>query len=292
MFDMTDIIITVSFMFAMGLVLSTLLAVANRKFWVYEDPRIDAVEEMLPNTNCGACGTAGCRVFAESLITGDVSPSNCTVIPIEATTEIADFLGVDAGDTVKRVARLACAGGTNVARSFAHYQGMETCRAASLIAGGPKNCSWGCIGLADCANVCDQQAISMNKYNLPVVDASKCTACDDCVDVCPKNLFSLQPITHKLWVSCKSLEHGDAALAECSVACDGCERCVADSPDGLISMQNNLPVINYDNNQLASKQITERCPTGAIVWLDNEKLLKGKSAKRIVRQEALPVRQI
>ena len=291
-FDVIDIIIAVSFMLVMGLILSTLLAVANRKLWVYEDPRIDEVEEMLPNTNCGACGSAGCRVFAEALIAGELAPSNCTVIPSAATDEIADYLGVDAGDVVKRVARLACAGGSHVARSYAHYQGMKSCRAAALIAGGPKGCNWGCIGLGDCARVCDQGAISMNEYKLPVVDESKCTACDDCVDICPKDLFSLQPITHQLWIACKNLEHGEAALANCEVACDACERCVADSPDGLISMRNNLPVINYDNNQHASKLATERCPTGAIVWLDKEIYFKGKQAKRIVRQEALPVRQI
>lgn len=289
-FDMTHIMLTVAFMFGLGLVLSSLLALANRKLWVFEDPRIDEIEEMLPNTNCGACGSAGCRIFAEALIAGELTPSNCTVIPLDATEEIAEYLGVDAGDAVKRVARLACAGGTHVARSHAHYQGMESCRAAALVAGGPKGCSWGCIGLEDCALACDQGAIHMNKFKLPVVDAAKCTACDDCVDICPKDLFSLQPITHQLWVACKNLEHGDAALADCEVACDACERCVADSPAGLIVMENNLAVINYQNNQLASALATERCPTGAIVWLDKETPFKGKNAKRIVRQEALPVR--
>ncbi|MCH7910883.1 MAG: Fe-S cluster protein, partial [Candidatus Hydrogenedentes bacterium] len=40
----------------LGMCLSVGLAVANRMLYVYEDPRIDEVEEMLPNTNCGACG--------------------------------------------------------------------------------------------------------------------------------------------------------------------------------------------------------------------------------------------
>ena len=35
----------------------------------------------------------------------------------------------------KRVARLACAGGANVARAHARYEGMGTCRAAALVAG-------------------------------------------------------------------------------------------------------------------------------------------------------------
>ncbi len=287
--DVSHIAVTVAFMFGLGLVLSSLLAVANRKLWVFEDPRIDAVEELLPNTNCGACGTAGCRVFAEALIAGETQPANCTVNSSDATGEIAEYLGIDAGDVVKRVARLACAGGSNVARNTASYSGMESCRAASVINGGPKNCSWGCIGLSDCAKVCDQNAITMNRHHLPVVDPDKCTACNDCVEICPKGLFSLQPVTQQLWVACKNLLHGDAAEAECEVACNACERCAVDSPEGLIEIKNNLAVINYEKNHLASTVAIERCPTGAIVWLDNEVAIKGSKAKRIVRIQALPI---
>lgn len=287
--DVSHIVITVSFMFALGLILSSVLAVANRKLWVFEDPRIDEVESLLPNTNCGACGTAGCRVFAEALIAGEIKPANCTVNSSQATAEIADYLGIDAGDVVKRVARLACAGGSNVARNSANYAGMGSCRAASVINGGPKNCLWGCIGLEDCANVCDQNAITMNRHHLPVVDPDKCTACNDCVEICPKGLFSLQPVTQQLWVACKNLLHGDAAEAECEVACNACERCAVDSPEGLIEIKNNLAVINYDKNYLASPVAIERCPTGAIVWLDNEIAVKGSKAKKIVRTQALPV---
>ncbi|MCP4074721.1 MAG: RnfABCDGE type electron transport complex subunit B [Gammaproteobacteria bacterium] len=288
-FDLLQTLITVAFMFGLGFLLSMALVLANRKLWVFEDPRIDEVEEMLPSTNCGACGTAGCRPFAEALIAGDIKPASCTVNSTEATGDIANYLGVDAGDVVKRVARLACAGGSNVSKNKAHYSGMSTCRAAALVNGGPKSCSWGCIGLEDCARVCDQDAIKMDLHGLPVVDPSKCTACDDCVDVCPKDLFSLQPVTQKLWIACKNQVHGDAAEADCEVACNACERCVVDSPEGLIVMQDNLAVINYEKNHLASAVAAERCPTGAIVWLNNEIPVKGIKAKRIVRKDALPI---
>ena len=287
--DVNHIVVTVSFMFGLGLILSSVLAIANRKLWVFEDPRIDAVEELLPNTNCGACGSAGCRVFAEALIAGQIEPANCTVNSPQATEEIADFLGIDAGDVVKRVARLACAGGSNVARNAASYSGMDSCRAAAVISGGPKSCIWGCIGLEDCARVCDQNAITMNRHHLPVVDPDKCTACNDCVEICPKGLFSLQPVTHRLWVACKNVLHGDAAEAECEVACNACERCAVDSPEGLIEIKNNLAVINYEKNHLASAVAIERCPTGAIVWLDNEVAIRGSKAKKIVRTQALPI---
>ncbi|MCU7924362.1 MAG: RnfABCDGE type electron transport complex subunit B [Candidatus Thiodiazotropha sp. (ex Dulcina madagascariensis)] len=278
------------FMGVLGLLLSSMLAFANKKLWVFEDPRIDDLEGMLPATNCGACGNAGCRPFAEALISGEVSPAQCTVSSAEMISEIADYLGVESGEVVKRVARLACAGGNHVARQRARYAGLESCRAAALVSGGPKRCSWGCIGLADCAEVCEFDAITMDHHGLPVVDAVKCTACEDCVDICPKDLFSIQPADHRLWVACKNLEDGDAAENDCEVACTACERCVKDSPAGLITIQDNLAVIDYANNGLASPVATERCPTGAIVWLDDDLgPIKGVKAKRIVRNEALPL---
>ena len=290
----TDIALNVTtailFMGVLGLLLSSMLAFANKKLWVFEDPRIDEIESMLPATNCGACGNAGCRPFAEALISGEVVPAQCTVSSAEAISEIADYLGVESGDVVKRVARLACAGGSHVARMRARYDGLESCRAAAVVSGGPKSCTWGCIGLADCADVCDLDAITMDRHGLPLVDAEKCTACEDCVEVCPKGLFSIQPVDRRLWVACKNLEHGDSAESECEVACTACERCVKDSPEGLISIQNNLAVVDYSNNNLTSPVATERCPTGAIVWLDDDKgAVKGVYAKRIVRNEALPL---
>jgi Na+-translocating ferredoxin:NAD+ oxidoreductase RNF subunit RnfB len=278
------------FMGVLGLLLSSVLAFANKKLWVFEDPRIDEIESMLPATNCGACGNAGCRPFAEALIAGKMKPAQCTVSSPDTISEIADYLGVEAGDVVKRVARLACAGGSHVARMRAHYKGLPTCRAAAVVSGGPKGCTWGCIGLADCAEVCEFDAITMDRHGLPVVDGAKCTACEDCVEICPKGLFSIQPADRRLWVACKNLEDGDTAESLCEVACTGCERCAKDSPEGLITIQNNLAIIDYSKNDLTSPVATERCPTGAIVWLDEKGgMIKGTQAKRIIRSEALPM---
>jgi ferredoxin len=177
-----------------------------------------------------------------------------------------------------------------VARTRARYEGMKSCRAASLVSGGGKGCTWGCLGLADCEVVCDFDAITMNAHSLPVVDADKCTACGDCVEVCPKGLFSLQPVSRRLWVACKNRQPGDEAELECEVACTACARCSADAPEGLISMQNELAVIDYSKNALASRIAIERCPTGAIVWLDDKTgPQRGRDAKKVVRQEALPI---
>lgn len=274
----------------LGLVLAAVIAFANRKLYVPEDPRVEAVESMLPATNCGACGSPGCRAFAEACVGGKANPAQCTVSSRDMVAFIASYLGVEVGNEEKKVARLACAGGNNVARMRAEYSGMQTCRAAVAAGGGGKACVWGCLGLADCEVSCDFDAITMDRHGLPVVDEDKCVACNDCVEACPLGLFSLQPISRKLWVACKSLAEGDEALADCEVACTGCSRCVADAPDGLIAIRSNLAVIDYSKNQLASPLPIQRCPTGAIVWLEKNTVTKGAAAKRIIRQGPLPIK--
>jgi Na+-translocating ferredoxin:NAD+ oxidoreductase RNF subunit RnfB len=277
-------------MAGLGVALSAVLVAANKKLYVFEDPRIDEVEELLPKANCGACGCAGCRAFAEKVVAGELSPGKCTVNSPDGISAIAQYLGVDAGSEEKRLARLACAGGTNVARMRARYEGLSSCRAATLVAGGGKGCAWGCLGLADCERACTFGAIRMNVHGLPVVDADLCTACGDCVAACPKDLFSIQAVSRRLWVACKNLQNGDAAEAECEVACTACGRCAADAPNGLITIENNLAVVHYEKNNLASPTPIERCPTGAIVWLDEEQgAVKGASAKKILRKSPIPV---
>lgn len=287
---MNEYLIAGAIMAGMGILLAAILAVADKKFYVYEDPRIDQVEEMLPKANCGACGCAGCRAFAEKAVNGTIAPGKCTVSSPEGVVAIAAFLGVNAGKEEKRVARLACAGGVHVARNKANYGGLETCRAAALVAGGGKSCSWGCLGLGDCDRACDFDAIWMNEYGLPVVVEDKCTACGDCVRVCPKELFSIHEVSHRLWVACKNRLNGDDAELTCEVACTACGRCAADAPAGLIQIVNNLAVVDYAKNRLATKTPIERCPTGAIVWFDErEGIVKGLEAKKITRKSALPV---
>ncbi len=284
----TGLMIAAVFMALLGIVLGVVLAVASKKLAVEEDPRIDEVEEMLPHANCGACGFPGCRPFAEALVKGDVPPSKCTVSSKEGVAALAAFLGVDAGSSEKVVARLACAGGKNVARFKAAYTGQPSCRAAVAAGGGGKACAWGCLGLADCEVSCTFDAIHMNEQGLPVVDEDKCVACNDCVLACPLDLFSLMPVSQKLFVACKSLAEGDQALSECEVACTACGRCAADAP-GLVSIEQNLARVDYSKNSLATRFPIERCPTGAIVWIEDQKFHKGAAAKKIIRKEPLPI---
>jgi Na+-translocating ferredoxin:NAD+ oxidoreductase subunit B len=56
----------------LGIILGIVLSLANQYLTVQEDPRIDDIEKLLPNYNCGACGTPGCRAFATGIVNGEV----------------------------------------------------------------------------------------------------------------------------------------------------------------------------------------------------------------------------
>ena len=261
------ILVAVGILGGIGLVFATLIALANRKLKVWEDPRIDVVTGMLPGANCGACGVPGCRAFAEQVVAGARQPAGCNVANSDAKAAIASYLGVEAGSAVKVVARMLCAGGVHVARQQAEYRGLATCAAAAAVAGGGKGCAWGCLGLADCVRSCTFDAMAMNADGIPVIDVDKCTACGDCVAACPKDLLSLHPVDHRLLVQCRNLIAGDDALDECRVACTACGKCVMDAGPGLISVASGVAVVDYRLNELAAESAVARCPTGAIVWL-------------------------
>ena len=259
---------SIAILAGVGLVFAVFIALAYSKLRVWEDPRIDVVTAMLPGANCGACGFPGCRGFAEQAVAGKIQPASCNVINADGATAIATYLGVDAGQANKKVARLLCAGGSNVAVQLAEYRGLPSCNAAAAVAGGGKGCAWGCLGFGDCAVACSFGAITMNQFGLPVVDVAACTACGDCVSACPKNLFEIVPLDQKLLVQCRSMIEGDGALANCAVACTACGKCVIDAAPGLVTIERGSARVHYELNALADVSATSRCPTGAITWVE------------------------
>jgi ferredoxin len=157
---------------------------------------------------------------------------------------------------------------------YAEYRGVQTCGAAAAVAAGGKGCAWACLGLADCERVCDYDAIFMNEDGLPVVIPDRCTACGDCVEGCPRDLFVLMPMGQKLVIQCRSLLEGDEAEVLCKVACNGCGLCATDAAPELIQIVDGLAVIDYELNERADPKAIARCPTGAITWIEAEQFSK------------------
>ncbi len=60
-----------------------------------------------------------------------------------------------------------------------------------------------------------------------------------------------------------------------------------DAP-GYIEMSGNLPVIDYSRGPTTAEP-TQRCPTGAIVWLDEVAgAQRGEAAPKLLRRRPLP----
>ena len=178
---------------------------------------------------------------------------------------MASFLGVEAGEAVKRVARLLCAGGSNVAVQHGEYRGLHDLRRR----GGRGRRRQGLhVGLPRPRRLRGRLRLRRDHderaTGCPVVDPALCTACGDCVEACPKDLFTIMPLEQKLIVQCKSLLEGEAAEALCRVACTACGRCVDDAAPGVIAIRGGLAVVDYAKNDQAGPEAIARCPTGAI----------------------------
>jgi electron transport complex protein RnfB len=73
---MIEILLATLIVGFLGVFFGVILALANKYLEVVEDPRIAEVSTLLPNYNCGACGTAGCKDFAAQIVEGKITTLN------------------------------------------------------------------------------------------------------------------------------------------------------------------------------------------------------------------------
>lgn len=264
----TTFIFTIVSLTLLGFALALILYFVAQKFKVEEDPRIDDVEALLPGANCGGCGFAGCRAFAE----GCVKASNldslfCPVGGNDTMKSVASYLGLAVAEKAPQVAVIRCNGNCDNRPKTNHYDGYSSCAVMASLYAGDTACSFGCLGQGDCVTVCNFDAIKMDlKTGLPEVDEDKCTACGACVSACPKSIIELRnkgPKNRRIFVSCVNKDKGGVAKKACSVACIGCKKCQKVCPFDAITVENNLAYIDFNKCKLCRKCVTE-CPTQAI----------------------------
>lgn len=265
---MNIILIAVIVLGGTGIVLASVLFVTARKFKVFEDPKIDEVQQALPAANCGGCGYPGCRNFAEACVKSEsLDGLFCPVGGNDVMKSVASILGREAIEAEPLLAVLRCNGTCANRPKTNHYEGVSSCMAASLLYGGDTACTYGCLGMGDCVAVCKFDALSMDKETgLPVVNEAKCTACGACVRACPKNLFELRkkgPKSRRIFVSCMNKDKGALARKGCAVACIGCGKCEQVCAFDAITIKDNLAYIDYNACRLCRKCV-EVCPTNAI----------------------------
>ncbi len=255
------ILIPIAILGGMGFVFAVGLAYASKRFAVEIDPRVEAVEEALAGINCGACGYAGCKGYAEAIVAGEEGIDLCAPGGADTLRGVADVMGIEATEVTPKVAVAQCQGGHEEAQTKFTYYGLEDCRAAQMVGAGFKSCTYGCLGLGSCAAACPFDAITMSENGLPVVDEEKCTACGICVTTCPRDIMALTPMTQGVYLGCINKDRGRGVKEMCQVGCIACRLCVRKNPEGEdgIAMGENLPIVNYEN--LTSwPEANEVCP--------------------------------
>jgi Na+-translocating ferredoxin:NAD+ oxidoreductase RNF subunit RnfB len=250
----------------LGLVFGVGLGYASKKFAVEEDSRVPLVRAALPGANCGGCGYPGCDACAAAIVAGEAGIDACPVGGPKVAKQVAEVLGVDAGsieEKEKMIAFVKCSGSSHQRKARAEYPGAKNCaEAAAMQNPDSKDCSYGCLGLGSCVNVCKFGAISVVD-GVAVVDDEKCTGCGACVNACPKVIIDIIPISKKTRVACSSNEKGKTVKDSCNVGCIGCTLCVKACEYGAIIFENNLAKVDYEKCTQCMACV-KKCPTKAI----------------------------
>jgi electron transport complex protein RnfB len=263
------IIITILSLVVLSLVSAIILFFVARRFKVYEDPRIDVIQELLPAANCGGCGFAGCRNFAEALVNAETFEGlNCPVGGASVMNEAAKILGKTAPAVDPTVAVLLCNGTPEFRIKTSRYDGVSDCRIINSFYIGETDCGYGCLGSGDCVRACAFDAMYMNRDSgLPVIIDDKCVSCGACVKACPRNLIELRKKARKdrkIYVACSNCDKGGPARKACKVACIACNKCVKVCEFDAITIAENLAYIDASKCTFCRKCVPE-CPTNAIL---------------------------
>jgi len=182
----------------LGVAIGSVLVIASKAFYVYEDPKVVAIDDILPGANCGGCGFPGCNANAQAVVDGLSSVNSCVAAGDDVAMAIAEVMGVSVSDKEPEFAGPGCFYGNDDADMEYRYLGITDCRAAALLFGGMKVCRIGCLGLGTCVKACMFGALSIGKDGLPKVDQEKCTGCGACERVCPKNIIRLTSVTRRI----------------------------------------------------------------------------------------------
>lgn len=261
---MTGILTAILIVGIIGLVCGIALAVASIVFAVPVDEKAEAVTEMLPGANCGACGYSGCAGYAAALSKGETTNTAlCNPGGSEVSKQIAEYLGLAAGEVEPMAAVVLCQGNKVNASTKMEYSGVESCKMASQLFGGPKDCVYGCLGLGDCVRECPYNAIKICD-GVARISPALCKACKKCIAVCPKDLIELMPLNKsKAAVLCKNRDKGVLARKECKKACIGCMKCQKVCESDAISVKEFNAHVDVTKCTGCGK-CEEACPVGCI----------------------------
>lgn len=166
---MTLVWIAIAALSLLGLIFGGILGYASRRFAVQDDPVVEKIDEILPQSQCGQCGYPGCRPYAEAVGSQGENINRCAPGGEAVMLKIATLLNVDPqpidGDE----------------------QTAEPVRMIAVID------EPNCIGCTKCIQACPVDAIVGATRAMHTVVTDLCTGCNLCVAPCPTQCIELRP---------------------------------------------------------------------------------------------------
>ncbi len=170
---MTEFLEALLIMTVLALLLGVVLGIAAIKYKVDEDPLVDQIDAILPQTQCGQCGYPGCKPYATALASNEADVNLCIPGGDDGIRKLADLLGKEY-------------------KPFNAEHGVEKPKSFAVI---NENI---CIGCTLCIQACPVDAIVGSAKHLHTVLVSECTGCELCVAPCPVDCISMQPVPETL----------------------------------------------------------------------------------------------
>ncbi len=232
------ILIPVLVLVIIAVICAIILTLSSIFFGVKEDERALAVRDCLPGANCGACGFSGCDGYAAALSKGETTCTTlCSPGGSEISKKIATIAGLEAGEIAPQAAVVLCQGNSHNAGTKLVYSGVKSCKMATQLFGGPKDCIYGCVGFGDCIEACPYDAIHICD-GVARINPLACRACKACIKTCPKGIIELMPLHQaKAAVLCVNHDKGALTRKECKAGCIGCMKCVKACEYGAVKVE-------------------------------------------------------
>lgn len=153
----------------LALVFGAILGFAAVRFKVEGNPLVDAVDALLPQTQCGQCGHPGCRPYAQAIVAGEAI-NHCPPGGQATINALANLLDIPAPELDEEH------GVEAEVKTVAFIREAE------------------CIGCTKCIQACPVDAILGAAKLMHTVIASECTGCDLCVEPCPVDCIDMLPV--------------------------------------------------------------------------------------------------
>ena len=130
---------------------------------------VERLDRLLPQTQCGQCGYAGCRPYAEAMADGEAGPDHCPP-------------GGDAG--ARALARLLAVAAIPYDRTRGEHKPPQVAVVVEA----------DCIGCTKCIQACPVDAIVGGARHMHTVLADLCTGCELCIPPCPVDCIELRVV--------------------------------------------------------------------------------------------------